>query len=65
MASELPCAGTRVGMRQLKAADRDRLARKVRAHIHYVDWRYGVMDSARHVIGYDLTQETRLGSNCV
>jgi len=31
LASELPCAGTRVGMRQLTSKDRARLARAVRA----------------------------------
>jgi hypothetical protein len=31
MASDLPCAGTRVGMREMNAADRDRLAQAVRA----------------------------------
>jgi hypothetical protein len=33
-ASELPCAGTRVGMRQLNPADRARLAGEVRAFGH-------------------------------
>jgi hypothetical protein len=35
LASDLPCAGTRVGMRQLNPADRARLARVVRAFNPY------------------------------
>ena len=35
VASDLPCAGTRVGMRQLIPADRAWLARKVRAFTHH------------------------------
>ena len=37
VASDLPCAGTRVGMRQLNPADRDRLARDVRAFTPYTE----------------------------
>ena len=36
VSSDLPCAGTRVGMRQLNLADRARLARAVRAYTPYM-----------------------------
>jgi len=37
VASELPCAGTRLGMRQLNPVDRSRLAWEVRAYTHSSD----------------------------
>ena len=47
VASDLPCAGTRVGMRQLNPADRARLAEEVRAYISGGDMLWGVVSASQ------------------